>query len=140
MHQRIIKFSSNDEYVGESIRFFKDIFHQLKIKGSSVIFQFFPRKNHPGCTSLRAYPTVSVEMKFPVELNSFSGASRVCEPANESLLASENEFNSTGSFNSKGTVGDERRLGCTEMEIDDYAKDGGEELFTKMHCIRFTNL
>ena len=37
--------------------------------------------------SLRASPTVSVELKFPVELNS------------------ENEFNSTGSFNSTGTVG-----------------------------------
>ena len=23
--------------------------------------------------------------------------------------------------------------------IEDYAKDGGEELFTKMHCIRITN-
>ena len=23
--------------------------------------------------------------------------------------------------------------------IDDYAKDGGEELFTKMHCVRITN-
>ena len=42
--------------------------------------------------SLRASPTVPVELKFPVE------------------LASENEFNSTGSFNSTGTVGDARRL------------------------------
>ena len=23
--------------------------------------------------------------------------------------------------------------------IDDYAKDGGEELFTNMHCVRNTN-
>ena len=23
--------------------------------------------------------------------------------------------------------------------IDDYAKDGGEELFTKMHCVRIMN-
>ena len=23
--------------------------------------------------------------------------------------------------------------------IDDYAKDGGEELFTKMHCVLITN-
>ena len=33
---------------------------------------------------MRASPTVSVELKFPVELNSFSDASRVCEPGNES--------------------------------------------------------
>ena len=26
------------------------------------------------------------------------------------------------------------------IPIDDYAKDGGEELFTKMHCVRITNL
>ena len=25
------------------------------------------------------------------------------------------------------------------LEIDDYAKDGGEELFTKMHCVRIRN-
>ena len=30
--------------------------------------------------------TVSVELNFPVELNSFSDASRVCEPANENLF------------------------------------------------------
>ena len=24
--------------------------------------------------------------------------------------------------------------------IHDYAKDGGEELFTKMHCVRMMNL
>ena len=36
--------------------------------------------------SLRASPTVSAELKFPVELNSFSDASRVCEAANESLF------------------------------------------------------
>ena len=23
--------------------------------------------------------------------------------------------------------------------VDDYAKDGGEELFTKMHCVLITN-
>ena len=39
-----------------------------------------------GHGSLRASPTVSVELKFPIELNSFSDASRVCEPANESLF------------------------------------------------------
>ena len=44
--------------------------------------------------SLRASPTVSVELKFPAELNSFS----------------DDEFNSTGSFNSTGTVGDACRL------------------------------
>ena len=38
-----------------------------------------------GCT-LRASPTVPVELKLPVELNSFSDANRVCEPANESLF------------------------------------------------------
>ena len=27
----------------------------------------------------------------------------------------------------------------TSIRIDDYAKDGGEELFTKMHCVRITN-
>ena len=26
-----------------------------------------------------------------------------------------------------------------DPSIDDYAKDGGEELFTKMHCVRITN-
>ena len=36
--------------------------------------------------SQRASPTISVELKFPVELNSFSDASRVCEPATESLF------------------------------------------------------
>ena len=25
------------------------------------------------------------------------------------------------------------------VTIDDYAKDGGEELFTKMHCVLFMN-
>ena len=25
------------------------------------------------------------------------------------------------------------------VAIDDYAKDGGEELFTKMHCVLITN-
>ena len=25
------------------------------------------------------------------------------------------------------------------LVIDDYAKDGGEELFTKMHCVLITN-
>ena len=50
------------------------------------------------CTdSLRAAPPVSFELKLPVELNSFS----------------ENEFNSTESFNSKETVGAARRL-CTD--------------------------
>ena len=24
-------------------------------------------------------------------------------------------------------------------QIDDYAKDGGDELFTKMHCVLITN-
>ena len=27
----------------------------------------------------------------------------------------------------------------TLITIDDYAKDGGEELLTKMHCVLFTN-
>ena len=27
-----------------------------------------------------------------------------------------------------------------QMSIDDYEKDGGEELFTKMHCVLITNL
>ena len=27
----------------------------------------------------------------------------------------------------------------TDDGIDDYAKDGGKELFTKMHCVRSTN-
>ena len=36
--------------------------------------------------SLCATPNVSVELKFPVELNSFSDASRVCAPSNESLF------------------------------------------------------
>ena len=36
--------------------------------------------------SLRASPTVSIELKFPVELNPFSDASRVSEPANEILV------------------------------------------------------
>ena len=26
------------------------------------------------------------------------------------------------------------------MVIDDCAKDGGEEFFTEMHCVRITNL
>ena len=26
-----------------------------------------------------------------------------------------------------------------ERRIDDYAKDGGKELFTKMHCVRIEN-
>ena len=26
-----------------------------------------------------------------------------------------------------------------KVSIDDYAKDGGEELFTKMHCVRIRN-
>ena len=25
--------------------------------------------------------------------------------------------------------------GAEELAIDDYAKDGGKELFTKMHCV-----
>ena len=54
----------------------------------------------------RASPTVSVELKFLVELSSFSEASRNSIPFN--LLASENEFNSTGNFNPTETVG-----GCT---------------------------
>ena len=29
---------------------------------------------------------------------------------------------------------------CLDSIIDDYAKDGGEELFTKMHCVRIANL
>ena len=37
-------------------------------------------------TSLCASPTFPVELKLPVEMNSFSDASRVCEPANESLF------------------------------------------------------
>ena len=37
-------------------------------------------------SSLRASPTVPLKLKLPVELNSFSDASRVCEPANESLF------------------------------------------------------
>ena len=36
--------------------------------------------------SLRASPAVPLELKLPVELNSFSDASSVCEPANESLF------------------------------------------------------
>ena len=36
--------------------------------------------------SLHASRTVSMELKFPVELNSFCDASRVCEPANENLF------------------------------------------------------
>ena len=40
----------------------------------------------PYFTSLRVSPTVSVEFKFLVELNSFSDASRVCEQANEILF------------------------------------------------------
>ena len=35
---------------------------------------------------------------------------RLSFAGSQTLLASENEFNSTGSFNSTGTVGDERRL------------------------------
>ena len=54
-------------------------------------------------SSLRPSPTVSVELKLPVELNSFSDASRA-------LLASEYEFSSTGNFNSTEKVGDARRL------------------------------
>ena len=27
-----------------------------------------------------------------------------------------------------------------KLTIGDYAKDGGEELFTKMHCVRIVNL
>ena len=30
------------------------------------------------------------------------------------------------------------RFNCVAT-IDDYAKDGGEELFTKMHCVLITN-
>ena len=30
-------------------------------------------------------------------------------------------------------------MGKTNVSIDDYAKDGGEELFTKMHCVLFMN-
>ena len=39
-----------------------------------------------GGGSLHASPTVSVDLKFAVELKSFSDASRVCKPANESLF------------------------------------------------------
>ena len=28
---------------------------------------------------------------------------------------------------------------CEHAAIDDYAKDGGKELFTKMHCVLITN-
>ena len=36
------------------------------------------------------------------------------------------------------------QIGVTDFSkgkstIDDYAKDGGEELFTKMHCLRIMN-
>ena len=29
---------------------------------------------------------------------------------------------------------------CTVTAIEDCAKDGGEEFFTEMHCVRITNL
>ena len=67
--------------------------HFLKFLGHFATKQ---QKQQISNASLRASPTVSAELKFPLELNSFSDA--------------ENEFNSTGSFNSKGTVGDARRL------------------------------
>ena len=38
---------------------------------------------------------------------------RLSFAGSQTLLASENEFNSTGSFNSKGTVGDARTLSFT---------------------------
>ena len=31
------------------------------------------------------------------------------------------------------------KFGAVTSSIHDYAKDGGEELFTKMHCVRITN-
>ena len=88
---------------------------------------------HPKLCSLHASPPVSVKLKFPAELNLFSDASRVCEPANESLLelflrnlhvtknklsfagsqtllTSENKFSSTGSLNFTETVGAACRL------------------------------
>ena len=29
---------------------------------------------------------------------------------------------------------------AAQTSIDDYAKDGGEEVFTKINCVRMTNL
>ena len=48
--------------------------------------QFAAGKKDALVLSLHASPTVFVQLKFPVKLNSFSDASRVCEPANESLF------------------------------------------------------
>ena len=62
------------------------------LKFVSVLF-YTPKKG-----SLRAAPTVSSELKFPVELNSFSDASW------------RRKINSTGNFNSAETVGAARRL------------------------------
>ena len=47
----------------------------MSLSGSQTMF-----------SSLRASPTVSAELKFPLELNSFCDTSRVYEPANESLF------------------------------------------------------
>ena len=56
------------------------------------------RESESSSSGLGASPAVSFELKFPFELNSYSDVS-----------GSENEFNSTGNFNSKETVGDARR-------------------------------
>ena len=45
---------------------------------------------------------------------------RLSFAGSQTLLASENKFNSTGSFNSKGTVGDARRLGYLTKEPVSY--------------------
>ena len=64
--------------------------------------------------SLRASPTVFVELKFPVELNSSSNASRVCEPANEVLFFVTCRFRkNTEQFNGKFVLSGNNR-GCTQ--------------------------
>ena len=32
-----------------------------------------------------------------------------------------------------------KQISALQIAIDDYAKDGGEELFTKMHCVLLSN-
>ena len=50
------------------------------------LFHNFEIGNEGSMASLRASPTVPVELKLLVELNSFSDASRFREPANDSLF------------------------------------------------------
>ena len=70
-----------DVCISACIYLFYGNINQSDVLPGILLEKFFLAKR-----SLRASPTVSVDLKFTVELNSFSDASRVSQPAIESLL------------------------------------------------------